>query len=55
MAMGSENRARRAQRSRDKTREVRRMRRTSIDVDDLDLDALDHRSLRPHASDPLGR
>ncbi|WP_157647874.1 hypothetical protein [Actinomycetospora chiangmaiensis] len=36
--MGSDNRARRAQRSRDKTREVRRARRTAIEVDDADLD-----------------
>ncbi|MEJ2866944.1 hypothetical protein WCD74_04150 [Actinomycetospora sp. OC33-EN08] len=39
--MGSDNRARRAQRSRDKTRESRRARRTSIDVDEIDLDAGD--------------
>jgi hypothetical protein len=47
--MGSDNRARRAQRSRDKTREVRRARRTAIEVDDAELELLD----RPVPEDPL--
>ena len=59
--MGSDNRARRAQRSRDKTREVRRARRTAIevdvevDVDALDLDDVEQRVPEDPLPDPLGR
>ncbi|GLZ55268.1 hypothetical protein [Actinomycetospora sp. NBRC 106378] len=53
--MGSDNRARRAQRSRDKTREVRRARRTAIEVDELELDDVEQRVPEDPLPDPLGR
>ncbi|WP_433802388.1 hypothetical protein [Actinomycetospora sp. CA-084318] len=53
--MGSDNRARRAQRSRDKTREVRRARRTAIEVEDVDLDEVELLAREDPLPDPLGR
>ncbi|GAA4834120.1 hypothetical protein GCM10023201_22930 [Actinomycetospora corticicola] len=53
--MGSDNRARRAQRSRDKTREVRRMRRTAVEIDDVDRDEFERRVPEDPLPDALGR
>jgi hypothetical protein len=52
--MGSDNRARRAQRSRDKTREVRRARRTAIEVD-VEPDDVEQRVPEDPLPDRLGR
>lgn len=53
--MGSDNRARRAQRSRDKTREVRRARRTAVEVDELEFDDIEQRVPEDPLSDRLRR